>query len=271
MHNSPWSIRLFVFIKNDKLIETAFTIFAITICWFSISLSQNRDELFIKGNQAYRAEDYDTALSFYNEILSQGFETSDLYFNMGNCYFRMEQIGQAILYYEKARKLDPNDPDINYNLELANLKVVDRIESPPRFFLFNWWDSLKLKFSLINLVYLLIFLFFLSIFSLIVWLFSRSNRLRSFLISITVVSGLLFLLWCYIFFIRVNEIKNRVQAIIIVPSVTVVSAPDENSTDMFILHEGVKVDLEEQSNEWVNISLVDGKTGWVKSNVLGII
>jgi hypothetical protein len=117
----------------------------------------------------------------------------------------------------------------------------------------------------------LILLFFLAVLILIGWLFIRWEKLRTLLISLVFISSFLFLFWIYILFIRIDEYKNKVEAVILAPSVTVLSAPDENSTDMFILHEGVKILLNEQRNEWVNISLSDGKTGWIKNDVLGII
>jgi tetratricopeptide (TPR) repeat protein len=237
----------------------------------SVCVAENLEELFLRANHSYRAEKYEEAIRIYNNILSQGFENANLYYNLGNCYFRLEQIGQSILYYEKARKINPNESDLIYNLELANLRVVDRIEIPPRFFMFNWWDKLKWYFSLDDLVMFIILLFFLVVLILIGRLFIRWEKLRTILMSLVFITSFIFLFWIYILFIRIDEYKNKVEAVILAPSVTVVSAPDENSTDMFILHEGVKILLNEQREEWVNISLADGKTGWIKNDVLGII
>jgi tetratricopeptide (TPR) repeat protein len=248
-------------------------VLSLFILMFLISYgnSENLEELFNRANQAYRAEKYEDAIELYKSILSQGFENADLYYNIGNCYFRLDQVGQAVLHYEKAKKINPNESDLNYNLELANLRVVDRIQVPVRFFMFDWWDHIKWYFSLNNLVFLLIALYCLSGLMFIVWLFVRWEKLRSVLISSGIVLGLLFIFWAYIFFLRIDEYRNRVEGIILSPSVTVVSAPDDNSADMFILHEGVKVLLNEQRDAWVNISLVDGKSGWIKYDVLGII
>jgi tetratricopeptide (TPR) repeat protein len=241
------------------------------LCLLSVGNAENLEELFLTANQSYRAEKYEDAIRIYQNILSQGYESAHLYYNLGNCYFRLDQIGQSILYYEKARKINPNESDLIYNLELANLRVVDRIEIPPRFFMFNLWDKLKWFFSLEDLVMLLISLFLLAVLILIGWLFIPWEKLRNILISLVFISSLFFLFWMYILIIRIDEYRNKVEAVILAPSVTVVSAPDENSTDMFILHEGVKILLNEQREEWVNISLADGKTGWIKNDVLGII
>lgn len=257
--------------KIVKIISVSVQTIFVLLLSISFLLAGNLDELFKEANDAYRAEKYQDAISLYKNILSQGYDHSELYYNLGNCYFRLNQIGQAMLYYEKARKLNPNDADLKYNLELAGLKVVDRVELPPRFFLFTWWDTLKDYFSLNKLAILIILLFNFSILCLIIRMFLKSGKFRTLLVSLTSVTGLLFVLFAYIFILRVNDFRNKPEGIILSPSVTVLSAPDENSTDVFILHEGVKVALEEQRDSWVKISLVDGKTGWIKYKVLGII
>src|SRR5512137_1616096 len=108
-----------------------------------ILLAQDPKSLFQQANQAYQQQDFEKAASLYQQIISQGYESKDVYYNLGNCYYRLNQIGQSVLYFEKALKLDPHDADVRYNLELVNLKVIDRIEIPPRLFLFEFWDDLK--------------------------------------------------------------------------------------------------------------------------------
>lgn len=229
------------------------------------------ESLFQQGNAAYHSEKYQEAIKQYQKILSQGYESAEIYYNIGNCYFRLAQIGPAILYYEKARKLNPHDPDIAYNLELANLKVVDRLETPPRFFLFHWWDGIKLFYSIAQLTYLIIILFSLVVLFLIIWLFSKRSRLQRLSLSGAVLVGVLLVFWTYILFIRIHEQNHLIEGVVLAPTVTVRSAPDENSTDVFVLHEGSKIRLEEQHDKWVKISLPDGKTGWIQSETLGII
>lgn len=229
------------------------------------------ESLFKQANAAYHSEKYQEAIQRYQKILSQGYESAELYYNIGNCYFRLSKIGPAILYYEKARRLDPHDPDIAYNLELANLKVVDRLEIPPRFFLFEWWDGVKLFYSIPQLSYLILILFSLVVLFLIIWLFSKRNRWRRISLSGAIVVGILLVFWVYIFLIRIHEKQHLIEGVVLAPTVAVRSAPDENSTDVFVLHEGSKTRLEEQRDKWVKISLPDGKTGWIRSETLGII
>jgi tetratricopeptide (TPR) repeat protein len=238
---------------------------------YTILPAQSPVSLFQKAGEAYQNQQFDQAVELYKQILSQGYENKAVYYNLGNSYFRLNEIGQAVLYYEKALKIDPNDADVKYNLELAGLRVVDRVEIPPRFFLFDWWDSVRNYFSLTQLTYLVMLFFMFTMGSLVIWLFIKTYRLRRWLVTFSTVAGLLTIFAGYILFLNARTAMNHRSAVILVPSVTVVSAPDEKSTDVFILHEGIKVTLDEQRQEWVKISLPDGKSGWIKSGTMGMI
>ena len=118
-------------------------IFVILLLPMQIGLvAQTPQILFDKANSLYQQQEFDKAIEFYQEILSQGYESAEIHYNLGNCYYRLNNLGRAILSYEKALLLEPNDSDIQYNLDLANLRVIDRVSLPPRFFLFEWWDYL---------------------------------------------------------------------------------------------------------------------------------
>jgi tetratricopeptide (TPR) repeat protein len=253
--------------NNLKVIS----VISLSFFLFSGANAQQPEKLFQQANQAYQTQDFQQAIDLYQKILGQGYQGKEIYYNLGNAYFRLNNLGQAILNYEKALKLNPNDPDIHYNLELANLRVVDRLELPPRFFLFVWWDSLKTYFSLTQLTRLVAVLFTLSIVLLVLWLFIRRYRLRRWLLTGTIIGGLLFIFWGYILILQSEGYRNRHQAIVLTPTVTVMSAPDEASTDVFLLHEGVKIRMDEQRESWVKISLPDGKSGWIKTGDIGII
>ena len=238
---------------------------------FPVQGTEDLRNLFVQANQAYRANQYQKAVAIYKRILSRGFESKELYYNLGNCYYRLNEIGEAILYYEKARKLDPGDPDVKYNLDIANLRVVDQVKLPRRFVLFEWWDALKWHYSIFQLRNLVFSLYFLTVGLLIAWLFVRRHRIRQTLLTLGVLLGILTIFWSYIFYLRISEVKNHREGVILTSSVTVLSEPEENSTDMFILHEGTKVFLDEQRGEWMKIRLPDGNSGWIPAGVIGII
>jgi len=226
---------------------------------------------FERGNQAYRDGDYQGALEWYGKIVSAGYESSQVYYNMGNCYYKLDQIGLAILFYEKAFKINPRDREIKFNLELANLKVVDRLESPPQFFLFDWWDKIKTYFNIDQWTKLVAALYVFTILMLILFIFLRFHPLRRIVLSVLIVFAALTVFASYLLFLNVREEAENTGAIVLVSSVNVLSAPNENSTDVFVLHEGVKVILSDQRGEWVEITLPDGKSGWMKREMIGII
>jgi tetratricopeptide (TPR) repeat protein len=226
---------------------------------------------FEQGNRAYRDGDYQTALEWYRKIVGAGYQSSPVYYNMGNCFYKLGQTGYAVLYYEKALKLNPRDREIKFNLELANLKVVDRLEAPPQFFLFTWWDSLKTYFTIGQLTRLMATLYVLTTLMLIVFLFMRYHALRRVVLSLLIVLAVLTVFVAYLLYLNVQAENENTHAIVLAPSVNVLSEPNENSTDVFVLHEGVKLNLSQRRGEWVEITLPDGKSGWMKGENLGVI
>jgi tetratricopeptide (TPR) repeat protein len=253
---------------NSSSIKLLFTFLLLTV---GVLLAQDPKTLFHQANQAYQSQEYEKATALYQQILSQGYESKEVYYNLGDCFYRLNQVGQAVLYYEKALKLDPHDEDIRYNLELANLKVIDRIEIPPRLFVFEIWDDLKTFYSLTQLTRLVAILFAITIILVIIWLFIRQYRLRRWLISLAAIAGFLTIFWSCILIMQSQSYMKQREAVVLVPSVTVRSAPDDSSTDVFVLHEGVKVHLDELRAQWVKISLADGKSGWLRAENLAII
>ena len=248
-----------------------FMILVILVISPTMLLSQTPEVLFDNANKLYQEQSYQKAIEFYQQILAQGYESAEVYYNMGNCYYRLNETGKAILFYEKALALEPNDSDIRYNLDMANLKVIDRIEMPQRFFLFEWWDALVRYFSLSELTRLLIIFYMILILALVIFLYLRRDRIRRYLLIIIVLMGLSTLFSGYLLYVKAHSYVNHRFGIVLSSTATVYSAPDENSTDVFILHEGLKVRMDEVRQEWVKISLPDGKSGWIETTTLGII
>lgn len=224
---------------------------------------------FEQGNQAYKQGDYQQAIDWYQRILEAGYQSGRLYYNLGNCYYKLDEIGYAVLYYEKARKLLPDDPEVNFNLELAKLKVIDRVEMPPRFFLFEWWDAVKGFYSIPQLTSLVTILYVLTALLFITFLYLRKNRIRKIIFSFFALSLFLTLFCGYLLFANIQDEQSNRHGIILSSNVTILSAPNENSTDMFILHEGAKVKLDDHREDWVRISLPDGKSGWIRKTHVG--
>jgi tetratricopeptide (TPR) repeat protein len=238
----------------------------------SVSFAQSGIEhYFEQGNESYREGQFQQAIEQYQKIVDVGFESGRLYYNLGNCYYKLDEIGYAILYYEKAKKFLPNDSEVSLNLELARLKVIDRVEMPSRFFLFEWWDKIKYFYSIPQLTRLTLILYILTAVIFVFFLFLKKDRIRKVFFSVFLIFLIFTLFSGYVLFSNIYKENTNQYAILLPKSVNVLSAPEENSTDVFILHEGVKIKLEDEIEDWVKIVLPDSKSGWIRKDHIGII
>ncbi|MBN2173660.1 MAG: tetratricopeptide repeat protein [Bacteroidales bacterium] len=221
------------------------------------------DTLYFKANAAYSNEMYADAAHLYQQIVDKGYESSDLYYNLGNAYFKTNDIPSAILYYEKAKKLRPNDEDINFNLKIANTKIVDKIEPVPELFLKEWWRSLYNMFSANTWAKISIGGFILFFVLLAFYLLSKLMKIR----KLAFYSGLVILFFTIFSFTiaykKYNLVTKQKEAIVFTPTITVKSSPNPNSVDLFVIHEGSKVQIMEKVGDWYEIKIANGSVGWL--------
>lgn len=224
------------------------------------------------ADSAYIQGDYLTAIGIYEWVVENQGVNATLYMNLGNCWLKRDEIAKAILYYERAYLLDPSDPDIRFNLELARTKTVDKVSPVNQLFITVWFKKLLAVLDVNEWAVLTIILFALTILLVGVLLFSKKSGMRKISFSFSVFFLLLSIL-SYIFATtQMGNLKERDAAIIMSPSVTVKSTPTSAGTDLFIIHEGRKVKILDSSmKEWVEIRLEDGNTGWIPVNVMEII
>jgi tetratricopeptide (TPR) repeat protein len=242
----------------------------IVLLMFSSEMMRADDhrQTFDSANAAYAKKDYVTAIKLYENIISANKESATLYYNLGNAYLKSNDIGKAILNYERAKKLDPDDEEINTNLKLATQKTEDKIENAPTLFFAQWdngvTDVLSEKaWSILLIVLIIAGLLFVSL-----YIFSEGKTFRQlgFFIGVT-----LLLLAVPVFFMAKSKFHNTLNsnaAVILSPSVTVTGSPDEKGTKLFMLHEGTKVKITETDSDWAEIRIANGNVGWVKSSVL---
>jgi len=220
------------------------------------------DQLFERANEAYKAGQYDSAKTLYSEILHNGFVSPELYYNLGNAHFKEGNIPAAILYLERARRLAPSDEDIRYNLEVANSFVTDKIEGVQPIFITRWWTNLALRIS--PSAWAWVFIGLLSLFAALftVFITSRSRHLR----QLGFMGGLICLAFAGVALVlgyKGKSMLDKAEAIVFAPSVNVKSEPGLNATVQFVVHEGLKVEIEDSEGEWARIKLADGNSGWV--------
>lgn len=228
-------------------------------------VSATTDSLYQKANSFYQAGEFETALIVYRDIVDAGFESSDLYYNMGNASYRSNSIGYAVLYYEKALKLNPSHDDALHNLEFISRYRVDTFEQVPEFFLRSWTNALVKIFSEQVWSTLAIILFIIILLNVLIYLFSQRLLIKKAGFVTALVGLLLFIISFSSGLAQHRSITQPDVAIILSPSVVVKSSPSDTGTELFILHEGTRVRVNEEVSGWHNIRVIDGREGWIQS------
>jgi tetratricopeptide (TPR) repeat protein len=232
--------------------------------------SQTQEDIFKKGNDAYQRSDYKTAIDSYSKLIASGYESADILYNLGNAYFKTGQFAPAILNYEKAKKLS-DDEELNHNLAVANTRIKDRIEKVPKLFILEWWEQIKYLFSLSFYQYFILFIFSIMILTLTAFFWFKDYLLKKRTFFGLVACGIIFVLFTSAFVARILEEKNEKSAIVFNQAIKVKSSPDENGTDIFEIHYGLKFQIIDELNYWYKILLVDGKSGWIKKEGFELI
>ena len=224
-----------------------------------------------EADSAYAHGQYQQAIAQYEALLKQG-ASADLYYNLGNAYYRTENIPEAVLNYERALLLSPGDRDIRFNLQIARSKTFDKIVPESEMFFVTWYRSLVSTMSVDGWARTALVALALTIILLLVYLFSERIWLRKAGFFGGVALLVLFVGANIFAWQQKKDLLNRKGAIIFAPAVTVKSTPAANGTDLFILHEGTKVVITDGSmKEWKEIRLADGKEGWIESKHIRVI
>lgn len=221
-------------------------------------------ELLQSANEFYKNKDFVKAIETYEAILEQGLESKAVYYNLGNAYYRQNQLGKAILNYERAQIKAPKDTDIKHNLRIARQQLQDDIEVLPAFFLTRWWHNARMGLSASGWGVLALLLLWLGIAGLIVWILLPTRRHKKLGFVLGIILLVLFILPLRLAMSRANFEKNTASAIIIAPEVILRAGPDDESTTVLELHQGTKVFLLDQIDDWYRVTLANREEGWLK-------
>ena len=247
-------------------------IFTIILALFASPLFAETPELLMEqANQAYIEESYHEAIDLYEQITGMELESAFLYYNLGNAYYKTGQYAKAILNYERALRLNPSDDNTQHNLRVARSRIGDRSEPIPRLFFIEWHDSILQLQSVDGwAITAIVFIALFSLFVALLFIVKNKAQKQSFLIA-SVFMLLLFLISLY----GANKQYERHyisrEAIVMTPRVTAKSAPSESAVDVFVIHEGRKLKITGELNDWYEVRLPDGNIGWIKRSAATVI
>ncbi len=224
--------------------------------------AQDAQSLFKKGNEAYKIGDFTTALEAYQSIEKEGEGSAELNYNIGNCYFRLNKVGYAILNYEKALKQDPALEDAQINLVTAQKQTVDKIEQLPLPGIVRVYKGFLSVLNTEGWAKVSLGLVFLFLVFILIINFSKNSTLKKSLFLVNSVNVLLVLLT--LIFAFSSSYYDKEELVLVKDNAYIKSEPTKSGKDLFILHEGTKVQLKQDNNAWIQIKLSDGLIGWVE-------
>jgi Tetratricopeptide repeat/Bacterial SH3 domain len=229
------------------------------------------DQLFRSGNQHYADGDFKTAIQQYEKIVTSSFVSEVVYYNLGNAYFKDGQLGKAILYYEKAHRLSSGDREIRDNLGFAKTRISDKVEKPPEGFLLTQSRRLLNLLPLDVETFLAVICFVAANGCFTLFVLGPSPSLSR--LALYAAFGLLalFLLFGASNLFRIYQSETTREGVILTDKVDVLSGPSTDNPTLFSIHEGLKVRIENEVQDWLQISLENGWNGWVKRETLGMI
>ena len=248
-----------------------YNMFKLFLIIFFLNAQSQVEVVFDEGNALYNQGNYTEAIEKYTSIINNGSESAELYYNLGNAYYKINDIANSIFYFEKSLLLDPNNNETKNNLSFSQNMTLDRIETVPvnqvskfiskftNLFDYNTWFLISIIFEFLSLI----------VFSL--YLFNKNSDTKKRYFSI----GSIFL-FCFIIFLILgvnskSEYEKNNPAILFDNRISFKSEPNERSEELFLLNEGTKVNVLEKLNEWSLVELSNGSKGWILSSTFQTI
>ncbi len=237
----------------------------------SVFFAQEPEKLFSDANALYKDAKYNEAIKLYEQIVKTDLVSSELYYNLGNSYYKLNKVGPSIFNFEKALQLDPLNQDAKNNLVFANRLSLDRIEEVPKTFLqkfnekylsiftYEGWAVVCILFSVFGAVLLLLYFF------------SDASGIKRMFFSTSIISFILLIVSLCVAYNQYNKKANKIEAIVYATEASVKSEPTKSANEAFMIHEGTKVLVLDTVDDWKKIQLIDGKIGWLKANNINLL
>ena len=246
-------------------------LFTLCLMLFTASYGESYQQLMQRANTAYQEQHYAEAVALYQQIADAGNEGSILYYNLGNAYYKTDDLSHALLWYERALRLDPRNEDIKHNIAFVNRQLVDRIEVLPELFITRWWNALSKSLTSNTWAILSIVFCALMFLSVVLLLVGRRPWLR----SLGLASAIVFLMMTIFSIVFAHKEAVRYEkspeAIVMQPVLNAKSTPNASGNDLFVIHEGLKVGVTDRLGDWYEIKLPNGEKGWVSAQGVEVI
>ena len=234
----------------------------------TILLAQTADEMFTNANTLYKEGKYQEAVKLYEDIVASKNVSSELYYNLGNGYYKVNKVAACIYNYEKSIQLDPLNQDAQNNLIIAKRLTLDRIEELPKSVFQKLNKNFLQKFTYNTWAVIVVFLSFLVSFLFLSYYFSYASSKKRLFFTTSILSFLLLIISIVITVTQYKQASKNIEAIIFSEEIEIKNAPTNDANEIFTLHEGTKVKILDTVDDWKKIKLVDGKTGWMLSKKL---
>ena len=242
--------------------------FSIALIFSLIVAAQTSNELFSKANNLYKNGEYTKAIELYTSIENEELKSGDLFFNLGNCYYKLNKVAPSIYYYEKALKVDPTHEDASFNLAFAKRMTIDVIEELPQTFLQRFSSNVIQKLPFDTWAIIAVLASFLASVLFLLYHFSTSSRKKLFYFNTSILAAFVMAISVFFAFHNYKTVQKNRTAIIFVDKVEIKNAPSTSSEEVFELHEGTKVVILDELENWKKIKIADGKIGWIYADDL---
>ena len=233
--------------------------------------ASDRDSILLRAEQFYQQNEFSIAIAEYQSLIESGWVSAELFYNLGNACFKNHDIKSAILYFERAKRLAPNDEAIDFNLNLSRTLIFDKVEPLPELFLLTWGKAIRDCMTVRAWSWWSIASFVAMLALGLLFLFVRNLRVRRLAFGLSAFC----FIWSFTAFtfacLQKSNMERTDEAIVFAPSVTLKSSPDDSGNNLFILHEGIKVRIDDRIDEWCEVRIADGNKGWMRINELKII
>ncbi len=235
---------------------------------FLLPISVFGQASFDKANELYQQEKFEEAVQVYEQILEGGQHSVELYYNLGNAYYKLNQIAPAIYNYEKALLLDPNNSDVKNNLTFARNMMIDEIKEVPKVGFTHWLGGFTSVFHYDSWAKIAVGFSFLLLFCFVGYYFSKKMILKRVMFSMMIIFLTFSVLCIIIAAFEKNQVQEDNPAIVFAESVSVKGEPKENSNNVATLHEGTKIYVIESVDDYYKVELLNGSQGWLPKSTV---